>query len=211
MQERLLQKAAELFLIYGIRSITMDEIALQLGISKKTIYQFYADKNELVRAVILKVLVHNQDCCQAHKKFAKNAIHEVFLAMEMAEQTFANINPSMLHDIEKYHPLAYEKFVDFKNNYLYPMIKENLDLGIKEGLYRDDINTSIMSLIRLETIMLPFSQIIFSRPQFKMAEVQQQLIEQFVFGVASLKGYKLILRYKEERNKNILQDEKGKI
>lgn len=211
MQERILQKATDLFLLYGIRSITMDEIALQLGISKKTIYQFYADKNELVSAVIIKILEHNRDDCQTYKKIAKNAIHEIFLAMEMVQQLFENMNPSMLYDLEKYHPLAFEKFVHYKNNFLHRTIKENLEWGIKDELYRDDINISIVTLIRLETIMLPFSQNIFSRPRFKMAEVQQQLIEQFLFGVASLKGYKLILKYKEERNKKISQDENEKI
>ncbi len=206
MQERILQKSADLFLLYGIRSITMDEIALQLGISKKTIYQFYADKNELVSAVILKILDHNQDCCQAYKKTAKNAINEVFLAMEMVQEMFENMNPSMLYDLEKYHPESFEKFVFYKNNFLYKIIKENLEWGIKEELYRDDINTVIVTLIRLETMMLSFSPGIFSKSKFKMSVVQQQLIEQFLFGVASLKGYKLILKYKEERNKKISQE-----
>jgi len=210
MQERILQKAADLFLLYGIRSITMDEIALKLGISKKTIYQFYADKNELVNEVIIKILDHNKDCCHAYKKVAKNAIEEIFLAMEMVQEMFENMNPSMLYDLEKYHPESYEKFILYKNNFLYKVIRENLEWGKKEGFYRDDFNTGMVTLIRLETIMLPFNLNIFSRPKFKMAEVQQQLIEQFLFGVASLKGYKLILKYKEERNKKIAQDENEK-
>ena len=64
MQERILQKSTNLFIQYGIRSITMDEIAVQLGISKKTIYQFYADKNELVTAVIIRILEYNRNCCE---------------------------------------------------------------------------------------------------------------------------------------------------
>lgn len=211
MQERILQKAADLFLLYGIRSITMDEIALQLGISKKTIYQFFADKNELVTAVIIKVLEHDRDCCHNCKKTARNAIDEVFLAMEMVQEMFENMNPSMLFDLEKYHPVAYERFVNYKNNFLYKTIRENLEWGIKEELYRDEINTTIVTLIRLETITLPFSQKVFSRHRFKLAEVQQELMEQFLFGVSSLKGYKLILKYKEERNKKISQDENEKI
>ena len=211
MQERILQKAADLFLLYGIRSITMDEIALQLGISKKTIYQFYADKNELVSAVIIKILDHNKDCCFSYKEVAKNAIHEIFLAMEMVQEMFENMNPSMLYDLEKYHPESFQKFVLYKNNFLHKTIKENLEWGIKEELYRDDFNVAIVTFIRLETMMLPFSQNVFSRHKFKISEVHQQMVEQFVYGVASLKGYKLILKYKEERNKKISQDENEKI
>jgi AcrR family transcriptional regulator len=211
MQHRIQHKAAELFLLYGIRSITMDEIALQLGISKKTIYQFYADKNELVSAVIEKILDHNRDCCQSYRKVARNAVHEVFLAMEMVQEMFENMNPSMLFDLEKYHPASFENFIQYRNNFLFRIIRDNLEWGIKEELYRDDINTEIVTLIRLETIMLPFTKTIFSRPKFRMAEVQQQLIEQFLFGVASLKGYRLILKYKEERNNKISQDENQSI
>jgi len=211
MQERILQKAADLFVRYGIRSITMDEIALQLGISKKTIYQFYADKNELVSAVIIKILEHNRDCCDVYRNDAKNAIHEVFLAMDMVQEMFENMNPSMLYDLEKYHPEAFEKFIHYKNNFLQRTIKANLEWGIKEELYRDDININIVTLIRLETMLLPFSQNVFSKQKYKMIDVQHELIEQFLFGVSSLKGYKLISKYKEERNKKISQDENEKI
>ncbi len=202
MQDRILQKAADLFITYGIRSITMDEIALHLGISKKTIYQYYEDKNELVSAVIIRILDHNRSCCEGYKTKAKNAIHEVFLAMEMVQEMFENMNPSMLYDLEKYHPVAFERFKQYKNNFLSRVIKQNLEWGMKEELYRDDVNADITTIIRLETLMLPFSGHVFPRAKFNMAEVQQQLIEQFLFGIASSKGYKLILKYKEERIKN---------
>lgn len=202
MQDRILQKATDLFLSYGIRSITMDEIALQLGISKKTIYHYYEDKNELVNAVILRILDHNRNCCEAYKISSKNAIHEVFLAMEMVQEMFDNMNPSLIYDLEKYHPATFEKFNQYKHNFLSKVIKQNLEWGIKEELYRHSINTGITTIIRLETMMLPFSANVFSRSKFNMAEVHQELIEQYLFGLATLKGYKLILKYKEERIKN---------
>ncbi len=204
VQERILQKSTELFLRFGIRSVTMDEIAMQLGVSKKTIYQFFADKNELVEAVIVEILTNNRTCCEADKAVAENAIHEVFLAMEMVLVMFEHMNPSLLYDLEKFHPSAYEKFVQYKYKFLYNIIRENLENGVREGLYRDDFNTEIMTMLRLETLMLPFSQNAFSKSKYSVAEVQQHVIEHFLFGIASLKGYRLIMTYKEERKNKII-------
>ncbi len=196
-----MHKASDLFLRYGIRSITMDEIALQLGISKKTIYQFFADKNELVEAVTIKMLAQNRVCCEAEKDQAQNAIHEVFLAEEKVMEMFENMNPSMLYDLEKYHPSAYARFAEHKDNYLFRVIKENMEKGLREEIYRSDIDVNIMTMLRLETLTFPFNPHVFSRMKFNVAEVQRQVIDHFLFGIASIKGYKLILKYKEERKK----------
>ena len=200
IQERILQKATDLFVRYGIRSVTMDEIALQLGISKKTIYQFYADKNELVNAVLEQYLEHNRKCCDRDRQQAKNAIHEIFLAMEMVQEMFENMNTSMLYDLEKYHPKAYQKFEKYKYEFLHRVIRENIEKGIREELYRDDFDKTIITAIRLETMLLPFNQDVFPKNKYNLAQVQQQLMEHYLFGIASVKGHKLILKYKEERN-----------
>ena len=199
-QERILQKATDLFVRYGIRSVTMDEIALQLGISKKTIYQFYADKNELVTAVMEQYLEHNRNCCNRDRMLAKNAVHEIFLAMEMVQEMFENMNTSMLYDLEKYHPKAYQKFEKYKYEFLHKVIRENLEKGIREELYREDIDKNIITAIRLETMLLPFNQQLFPKSKYNLVDVQWQLMEHYLFGVATVKGHKLIVKYKEERN-----------
>jgi AcrR family transcriptional regulator len=107
-KERILQKAHELFNRYGIRSVSMDEIAAQLGISKKTVYQYYADKDELVSAVFNGIMSHNKEQCLKDRQIASNAIHEVFLAFDMVKEMFAEMNPAVLFDMEKYHPSAFD-------------------------------------------------------------------------------------------------------
>ena len=86
VKERILAKAADLFLRYGIRSITMDEIAAQLGISKKTIYQFFTDKDDMVSAVIDVEIRKNEDECNLSRDQAENAVHQIFLALESLEE-----------------------------------------------------------------------------------------------------------------------------
>jgi AcrR family transcriptional regulator len=202
IQERIKQKADELFRRYGIRSVTMDEIAAQLGISKKTIYQYYADKDQLVDAVAVDEIKFSQESCLKDMTSTANAIEEIFRVMEFVEVMFRNMNPSMLYDLEKYHPAGYKKFLEHKNKFLYEMIRRNLERGIKEELYRPEIKVELMARFRLESMMLAFNSELFPPSRFSLVELQQEFIEHFLYGLATLKGYKLIVKYKQQRLNN---------
>lgn len=200
-KERILVKANELFHRYGIRSVSMDDIAAQLGMSKKTLYQYYTDKDELVHAVFDVILATNKNNCIECTKKGDNAIHEVFLSFDIMEEMLKTMNPSVLFDMQKYHPAAYRKFEEFKNSFLYKIIKGNLDRGVKEELYRDDIDTDIMTRYRLYSVLLSFNPEVFPTVKTNAAFIEQQLIECFVYGLATPKGYKLIEKYKHQRTK----------
>jgi AcrR family transcriptional regulator len=201
MKERIKQKADDLFRSYGIKTITMDEIATRLGVSKKTIYQSFADKDELVDEVVGDLLIYNQTCCNKDRAKAMDAIHEVFLAMEMVQQMLQNMNPVILYDIERNHPITFQKFLQHKNKFLLQVIKENIERGKKEELYRENINTEVIARIRLETMFLPFNPEIFPKTKFNLVDLEEQLIEYFLFGVATMKGHKLILKYQQQIKK----------
>jgi AcrR family transcriptional regulator len=208
IKDRIKQKADELFMRYGIKSITMDEIANQLGISKKTIYQEFGDKDELVDEVISAILAGNQQRCMADKSQAVNAIHEVFLAMEMIQEMFENMNPTILYDMERNHPVTFQKFQQHKYKFLFQVIKENIERGKREELFRDNINSDVVAKIRLETMMLPFNQDLFPKSRFNLVDLHTQLCEYYLFGIASLKGFKVINKYQYERSKKMKQNEK---
>ncbi len=202
MKERIQLKAKDLFHRYGFKSVTMDEIASQLGVSKKTIYQYFSDKDELVDVVVGDVTSFSKSLCDKNIGASKDAIHELFLAMDVTQQVLADMNPTMMYDLERSHPKAFRVFVDFRNKYLYDLIISNLKRGIEEGLFRPDINIEVMAKIRLEGLMMGFNTDIFSPSKFSLAEAQKLIIEHFLFGVASLKGYNLILKYKKESIKS---------
>ena len=199
IQDRIRHKADELFRRYGIRSVTMDEIATQLGMSKKTIYQYYTDKDQLVDAVAVDEIQFSQECCTRDAAAAENAIEEIFKVMEFVEVMFRNMNPSMLHDLEKYHPVGYKKFLEHKNKFLYEMVKKNIERGIKEELYRPELDIEIMARYRLESMMLAFNADLFPMSKFNLVKLHQEILEHFLYGLATLKGYKLILKYKQQR------------
>src|ERR1700759_5292531 len=109
VKERILTKAADLFMRYGIRTITMDEIAAQLGISKKTIYQFFTDKDDMVSAVIDQERRKNEAECEAFRHQAENAIHQAFLALESVEELVKCTNALTLYGLEKHDPRSFNR------------------------------------------------------------------------------------------------------
>ena len=189
----------ELFMQYGIRSISMDDIATQLGISKKTIYQYFADKNELVSAVVDEDIHDLQNRCVVCSQRADNAIHEIFLTMDMIQEFLINMNPMLLYDLRKFHQEAYHKWVEHKNNFLLVTVHNNILSGIQEGLYRPDINPDILSKFRLESMLIPFNIEVFPPAKFTLVDVTIELLENFLYGMVTEKGYELTTKYKHER------------
>jgi hypothetical protein len=141
---------------------------------------------------------------------ALDAIDEMLRALEMAEEMFRNMNPSVLFDLQKYHPKAFNIFLKHKNEYLYQLILDNLQRGVREELYRADINVEMMTRFRLESMMLPFHPEFFGNKKYDLADVEHEIMLQYLFGVASLKGHKLILKYQQERIKKTVSNAKTK-
>lgn len=202
VKERIMVKAEELFMQYGIRSISMDDIANHLGMSKKTLYQYYADKDELVTAVVENHINGIQGECMVSKTDAKDAIHEIFLTMERIMVEFSNMNPMLLYDMEKFHFKAYRLFRDHKDKFLAQVIRENLEWGIKDEVYRPDINIDILIKFRLESMMLPFNVGLFPPGKYNLGILCEVIMEHFVYGLATIKGHKLIQKYNQQRQKN---------
>jgi len=199
-KERILEKAHELFIRYGVRSVSMDDIAAQLGMSKKTLYHDYTDKEELVDAVLSTVLEKNRNECFLDRQNAENAIHEVFQAFDMMQEMFSNMNPAIVFDLEKYHPAVYKKLQHHKKVFLYQVLKQNLERGIAEELYRPEINVDTLTRFRIEGMMLAFNSEVFPNNRTHLAAIQEELLEHFLYGLATLKGQKLIQKYKQQKN-----------
>jgi AcrR family transcriptional regulator len=202
-KERIMVKAEELFLQFGIRSVSMDDIANNLGMSKKTLYQYYADKDELVDAVIDSHVTGIEQECLHCKENAKDAVHEIFLTMEHIVEELSNMNPMLLYDLEKFHFKAYQRFKEYKDKFLAAVIRKNLEWGIKQELFRPELNIDVITKFRLECIMIPFNVTVFPPGKYNLAALSEEIIQHFTYGLVTIKGHKLVQKYNQQRKKNL--------
>ncbi len=202
LKERIIQEARTLFLKLGIRSVSMDEIATQLGISKKTLYQHFQDKDELVDLVLEGQICNMQSETRQTVESASNAIEEIFNTMDMMVKHSRNMNPVVIFDLQKYHFSSFQKFHAYQNDFLLTIISNNLKKGVEEGLYRSDIKINILAKFRLETLMMGFNMNAFPTEKFNVTEVSLVIIENFLYGLATEKGFNLIESYKNKRKEN---------
>jgi AcrR family transcriptional regulator len=159
--DRIIDGATELFLQAGIKSVTMDDIARHLGMSKKTIYQSFDDKNELVLALVTKRL--KDDECEMGKLISKsnNVIEEMIAMMKCSEEIFSRANPIVIHDMQKYHPDAWKQFQNFKSGVIVHTLEELLTKGIKQGYIRPDIDVKVMARMRVMQVEMGFNASLF--------------------------------------------------
>ena len=204
-KQRIQQGAHALVMQYGIRSVSMDDIAANLGMSKKTIYQYFKDKDELVEAVVDGVIDRNQCICDADKAKADNAVHEIFLVMEMMVEMFKTMNPSILFDMQKYHPSAYKKFQKHQNEYLYNTCLQNIERGIKEELFRPEINVNILARHRIETMLIAFNPEFQRAVKESLLAIEEEVIIHYLYGLVSMKGYKVGAKYMEQKEKTLVK------
>ena len=196
-KEKILQGAIELFMKYGLRSISMDDIARHLTVSKKTLYQHFADKEDLITVVLSSHIDDNRKQYEVITENSANAIDELAQISQCLRKDMSETNPSVLFDLQKFHPKAWEVWLDHKNKYIRESVVRNIKQGIEEGYYRADVNPDVLAAIRIELISMGFDQNVFPHSTFNLAEVQTQLFDHFVYGLCTDKGKKLYQKHKE--------------
>jgi AcrR family transcriptional regulator len=210
MENRILLKTRELVVRNGARYVTMDVLANELGISKKTIYQFYADKDALISAVIDFELEEQTLRLKNSQAMAENAVHEMFMLLENIQTIFQNMNPLTISELAKYHVGAFMKIEEHKNVFMHGVIISNLKRGVEQGVYRADIDPEILAAYRLETGFIAFNPAVFPLNKNDIGKVNVQIMEHFIYGVMSPKGLELMEKYKKEKRSskdNTMDDE----
>ncbi len=201
IQERILTETGALFFRHGVKSITMDNIASKLGISKKTIYQYYKDKGELVKSFTDAELKIQQKDMEAIQLRSKDAIDEMLNLMAHLESFFKRVNPAVFYDLQKYHPLSWNAFKLFKERCIIGFVEDNLKRGVQHELYRKELRIKILARLRIEEVELGFNPVVFTPEKFSIADVQLALIDHFLHGIVTIKGFKLIEKYRKIINK----------
>ena len=188
--------AEKLFFKFGIRNVSMDEIAGELGMSKKTLYKYFHDKDEIVHSLMIQKI--EEDKCMFTKTYkeSSNVVEEVFGIMRNMRDILTSINPVIFYELQKYYPNTWKVFLDFKHGFILEQLERSILKGQLQGLVRNDIDIKIVSKMRLENIDMGFSQSVFPPDKFNMLEVQLAMTEHFLYGICTLKGHKLINKFK---------------
>ncbi len=177
----------------------MDDIAKHLGISKRTIYQHFADKDELVNVLIDEKLDAYDDELKAYAEEGVNAVQEVFLGIAHLDEWLNTLNAKLFYDLQKYHPNAWLKFKNFKEKCLTAWIVDNIKRGIQEGVYRSEVNVDILTQLRLEQGNIIFGyDDRYTKHKYTITEVMIEITQHFLYGICNLKGKLLIEHYKEQ-------------
>ena len=195
MKELITKAADELFVKYGLRSVTMDDIAKKLAISKKTIYQFFEDKDALVETIVQQKLVEQTTAMNEIFNQSSNPIDEVLRLSDYIKESMSKLHPSILYDMEKFFPKSYAMFQNHKQCCFKDSFIINLKRGIELGLYRSNINTDILAVMRLSQIEMGFNPHLFPPDKHKLQDIQVEFIMHFLYGISTIKGHKLINKY----------------
>ncbi len=196
IKDRILNHAQKLFTRNGIKSVSMDDIAADMAMSKKTLYKWFENKDQIVQAAMTRHLESTQFDCNTMIQGSTSAIDELFQMLEWVKQEFSNVHHSIFYDLQKFHPVTWQLWQAHKNEFILSQIIQNLRRGIAEGLFRADLDMEVIARLRLAQIELQFDPELYPARAFAHERVSVALLEHFMLGVATLRGHKLINEYR---------------
>lgn len=189
---QMLHRVRDLFFRYGIKSMTMDDIAQQLGMSKKTIYAHFPDKKSLLQALMSDFLNnHHQEMVEA-KSQSENAIDEMFRNAALGIQRMDRITPSFLFDLRKYHGEIWNQFEQFRASALFAGITANIHRGMDEGLFRRDLDVDVVAHMHMEHLNLIVDPGHFAELNKPMRTVMYTIMVTFTRGLATPEGMRVL-------------------
>ena len=199
--QQIIAQVSPLLMRYGVKSLTMDDIAKHLGISKKTLYQVVSDKADLVEKAIMLYMEFEMASMTAIHQKSKNAIEELIEISGHMNQHLTQMHPSILFDLEKYYPASFKRFENYKVECVLTHVQRNLQDGIDQDLYRDNLNIPIVARLYVARIDSLFDPKVFPSDEFNLKTVFLEHIRYHIRGVASEKGVAYLKeRFKQHDN-----------
>jgi AcrR family transcriptional regulator len=195
MEEELnniLDHVSELYHRYGIKSVTMDDVARELGISKKTLYVHVKDKAELVRLVIERKLENNQCMMEGVFRGEQNAIEELIEVSKKTKQMLQTHSPTVEYDLKKYFPDLFKKMQQVLFEKMYLAVLENIKKGKKEGIFRGEMNEEVIAKLHVSRIMGMMENPLFTLNEFISENVFNEIFIYHIRGMANEKGIKVL-------------------
>lgn len=187
---------------YGIRSMTLDEVSSRAGISKKTFYQHFENKSALVKAIVAFDVEEQRERLRAFQSAAgENAIEKLSRIFHCSLEMFREMHSSVMHDLRKYHTQAWDKVEDFKWRFLKNVICENMEEGIREGLYRDDLDIEFIARLYIARGDVFIDGKVFPPHEFLISDLIVKSFHFHLRAIVTEKGR----RYLEDHEQTLIQ------
>lgn len=200
--QHILDGVYQIFITQGIRNVSMDELCRQLGISKKTIYQYVDNKADLVGKIGNYIQDKIRDRIQQLRLMELNAIDVLLEMSKISTEKHFRINPMITFEMKKYYPKIFDDYLSRKKEHIVNSIKNNLEQGIKEGLYRQDLNTDIVAHLYFTKIE-EFHHVGEDTPAFSFEKIFEVMFENHIRGISNEKGIAYFEKQKKKLNFNI--------
>lgn len=189
-QLEIINRVKELYFRYGIKSVTMDDVARELSISKKTLYQHFEDKEKLVEEVVNALLTEKTELVDNLINDCADAISEMVMIHQFMDKMSREHSYAMENDLRKYYPNSFSKIMSTKRSHMYKVAIENIQRGQKEGYYRPEVNGEIIA----KTVLLRFESsidsCIFTSEELLSQDFFNEILNYHVRGIATAKGIK---------------------
>ncbi len=195
MREKILEVASEMFLNLGFKSVTMDDIANEMGISKKTIYQHFANKNKLVEATtdfVFHFVCSGIDCIRAENN---DPIAELFQINTFIKQLLKNEKASPQHQLQKYYPRIYKKLKESQFSIMHECVIGNLKRGIEQGVYRKEIDPEVIGRFHFLGATGIKNQDLFPPDIYSPNDVVDMFLEYHLRGIVTSKGERELMKH----------------
>ena len=195
--DRILSESLRLFKKNGIRSVTMDDVAKELGMSKKTIYQYFANKTELVEKVLIHMHEKERIPCIGEDTQNMNAIDILLAVSRNVSIQLKDMNPINAYELQKYYPAIYREFIIRKRDHVFEQVKQNFAQGIAEGIYRNDLDIDLVARLYIQKLVDVHDPEFLESVHFSFEKVFQVMFDNHIRGIANAEG---LVYYEKQTN-----------
>jgi AcrR family transcriptional regulator len=192
-------KTRRIFMKYGIRSVSMDDISRELGMSKKTLYQHFMNKSDLVHRVLQCNYNEFQEKVAEIFRENQNAIDDLLSISLIIDKNMKDVNLAVTFDLQKYYPELYREFLDRKRRFASDYLKQNIEKGKKENIYRQDLNVELIAKMYVQQMEDMHDPSFYDKDAISFSEVFKVMFENHIRGIANENG----IKYFEERKKTL--------
>jgi len=197
-QQGWINRVAELFLRFGIKALTMDDVARELGISKKTLYQFVSSKDDLVNRMVESHIQMERRRSEMIAQTATDALDEMMLVIREMMLDMQTMKANFIFDLQKYHRTAWDQVKMYQQDYMYKLVADNLRRGVQDGLYRDDFDVDVVARLHLGQVFAIFDESWFPKPPYTLEVLFNECMIGYLYSIVSESGRKAMVEKLQE-------------